>query len=212
MSNEFYDIKQTITCVEDMPPIARDIVKSYCDQWGFDEFNLTPNVWRDVLTELRVKLFVPCRYTMLKKGGDNSYDITCVEWVYNNIYKRLCDMHNKECSIHGFCNMSGVSKDELYAWSSGILSGQQTNLINDIRADNEDSLFGLLQQKSGSPVGFLAKLNKYHGWSMPGAHSGSDSKDAIAVSNLPTVEQLENAKQIQNSEITTSGIPTAADH
>lgn len=66
MSKEFYEVKQTITCVEDMPPVARDIIKELLRCLGFDEFNLTPNVWRDVLTELRIKLFDPCKYTYVE--------------------------------------------------------------------------------------------------------------------------------------------------
>ena len=116
MSREFFEVKQTITCVEDMPPVARDIIKNYCDVWGFDEFNLTPNVWRDVLTELRIKLFEPCKYTYVEKTTSGGYDIPSVEWIYNNIYKRICDVHNKECSIHGFVTMVGIGKDQLYRW------------------------------------------------------------------------------------------------
>lgn len=195
MSSEFYEVKQTITCVEDMPPVARDIIKNYCDVWGFDEFNLTPNVWRDVLTELRIKLFEPCKYTYVEKTTSGGYDIPSVEWIYNNIYKRICDMHNKECSIHGFVTMVGIGKDQLYRWQNGeYLSGRHSDLLNIISDDNEDSLFCLMQQIR-NPVGVLAKLNKNHGWNLPGAGRTNETKPVISASSLPTVEELQKIDQ-----------------
>ena len=104
-------------------------------------------------------------------------------------------MHNKECSIHGFVTMVGIGKDQLYRWQSGeYLSGRHSDLLNIIRDDNEDSLFGLMQQIR-NPVGVLAKLNKNHGWNLPGAGRTNETKPVISASSLPTVEELQKIDQ-----------------
>ena len=147
------------------------------------------------MTELRIKLFEPCKYTYVEKTTSGGYDIPSVEWIYNNIYKRICDMHNKECSKHGFVTMVGIGKDQLYRWQNGeFLSGRHSDLLNTIRDDNEDSLFGLMQQIR-NPVGVLAKLNKNHGWNLPGAGRTNETKPVISASNLPTVEELQGIDQ-----------------
>ena len=91
--------------------------------------------------------------------------------------------------------MVGIGKDQLYRWQNGeYLSGRHSDLLNTIRDDNEDSLFGLMQQIR-NPVGVLAKLNKNHGWNLPGAGRTNETKPVISASSLPTVEELQKIDQ-----------------
>ena len=43
---------QAITCVEDMPAVASDIVSKYCDVNNVDESDIYPSIWNDIITEL----------------------------------------------------------------------------------------------------------------------------------------------------------------
>lgn len=177
---------QFITCVEDMPAVASDIVSKYCDVNSVDESDIYPSIWNDIITELYIKLFRPCNRLLKKDNAQyNDYDIDRVVYIYNNIYKRLCNKHCQEVSQKGFCDMIGIGKQTLYDWASGRLSSQRSDLQEKIMEDNEESLFSLMKDRRNNPMKILPKLNKVHGWSMPGARDRADTKQALTAADLP---------------------------
>lgn len=175
---------QFITCVEDMPAVASDIVSKYCDVNNVDESDIYPSIWNDIITELYIKLFRPCN-RLLKTDSNmyNQYDIDKVLYIYNNIYKRLCNKHCQEISQKGFIDMSGIDKQTLYNWKASSSSG--FDLQEKIMEDNEESLFSLMKDRRNNPMKILPKLNKVHGWSMPGARDRADTKQALTAADLP---------------------------
>lgn len=167
-NNIVYDT-QTIRTVDDMRIIASDIVTDYCNRRGIDENDIYPSIWADIITELNIVLFAPCNKVLKKIDGiHNEYDIDKVEYVYNNIYKRLCNSHCQEVTLKGFADMTGVGKQTLYDWESGALSSQRSDLREKIMQDNEESLFNLMKDRRNNPMKLLPKLNKFHHWNMPG--------------------------------------------
>ncbi len=197
------DFAQTIRTVEDMEPVARGIVHTYCEERGLDENDIPPNVWLDIITELYISLFKPCN-KLLKTESNlyNAYDISKVEYVYLYIYKRLCDGHGQESSQKGFCDMIGMEKRTLYDWAEGRLSTQSSHLQEKIMADNEESLFALMKDRRINPMKILPKLNKVHGWNMPGTRSESTKQSPLNVSQLPQLgSNAGNLRQIaQNGD------------
>lgn len=175
---------QFITCVEDMPAVASDIVSKYCDVNSVDESDIYPSIWNDIITELYIKLFRPCN-RLLKTDSNlyNQYDIDKVLYIYNNIYKRLCNKHCQEISQKGFIDMSGIDKQTLYNWKGS--SSSSFDLQEKIMEDNEESLFSLMKDRRNNPMKILPKLNKVHGWSMPGARDRADTKQALTAADLP---------------------------
>lgn len=175
---------QFITCVEDMPAVASDIVSKYCDVNSVDESDIYPSIWNDIITELYIKLFKPCN-RLLKTDSNmyNQYDIDKVLYIYNNIYKRLCNKHCQEISQKGFIDMSGIDKQTLYNWKGS--SSSSFDLQEKIMEDNEESLFSLMKDRRNNPMKILPKLNKVHGWSMPGARDRADTKQALTAADLP---------------------------
>lgn len=175
---------QFISCVEDMPAIAADIVSKYCEVNNIDEMDIYPSIWNDIITELYIKLFRPCS-RLLKTDSNmyNQYDVDKVLYIYNNIYKRLCNKHCQEISQKGFCDMAGIDKQTLYNWKS--LSSSRFDLQEKIMEDNEESLFSLMKDRRNNPMKILPKLNKVHGWSMPGARERADTKQALTAAELP---------------------------
>lgn len=166
--NNGYDI-QTIRTVDDMRIVASDIVTNYCDRHNIDENDIFPSIWADIITELNILLFAPCNKVLKKVDGThNEYDIDKVEYVYNYIYKRLCNSHCQEVTIKGFTDMVGIGKQTLYDWESGALSSQRSDLHEKIMQDNEESLFNLMKDRRYNPMKILPKLNKVHHWNMPG--------------------------------------------
>lgn len=167
--NSFIYDTQTIRTVGDMRIVASDIVTDYCNRHNIDENDIYPSIWADIITELNIVLFTPCK-KVLKKDNPlyNDYDISKVEYVYNNIYKRLCNSHCQEVTIKGFTDMVGIGKQTLYDWESGALSSQRSDLHEKIMQDNEESLFNLMKDRRYNPMKILPKLNKVHHWNMPG--------------------------------------------
>lgn len=159
-----YDI-QTIASVEDMRIVANDIVTDYCKIHGVDENDIYPTVWADIIDELYIRLFKPCN-ELLKVDGfkHNEYNKDKVLYIYQNIYRRLCNSHCQEITQKSFCAMTGIDKQTLYNW----LSSSTFDLQQKIMSDNEESLFNLMKDRRNNPMKYLPKLNKVHHWNMPG--------------------------------------------
>lgn len=162
--NNGYDI-QTIRTVDDMRIVASDIVTNYCDRHNIDENDIFPSIWADIIDELYISLFKPCN-RLLKTDDNlyNQYDKEKVGYIYNYIYRRLCNSHCQEITQKGFCDMTGIDKQTLYNW----LSSSTFDLQEKIMQDNEESLFNLMKDRRYNPMKILPKLNKVHHWNMPG--------------------------------------------
>ena len=210
------DFIQTITCVEDMQPIAKSIVENYCIDNGINEADIFPSIWNDIITELYVILFRPCHNLLrITNTQYNEYDRVKVYYVYENIYKRLCNSHCQEITQKGFLDMTGIDKQTLYNWKtdnkyiynnrsnsvehsnntneSDILGSSRFDLQEKIMEDNEESLFNLMKDRRNNPMKYLPKLNKTHGWNMPGVGARTTEKQALSAAELP---KLGNNAQI----------------
>lgn len=205
--NNGYDV-QTIRTVDDMRIVASDIVTNYCDRHNIDENDIFPSIWADIITELNISLFSPCNRVLKTDSNlNNEYDKRKVEYVYNNIYKRLCNSHCQEVTIKGFIDMSGIGKQTLYDWqiNSG-LSSSGSDLVKKIAEDNEESLFNLMKDRRLNPMKVLPKLNRYHGWNMPGARAERTEREALGADALiqlgqqPRPLELSDNSSVINSD------------
>lgn len=213
---------QTITAVDDMPAVARDIVKTYCEENEVDEKDIFPSVWNDIISELCITLFKPCnRLLKINNALCNEYDRVKVYYVYEYIYKRLCNSHCQEITLKGFCDMTGIHKQSIYNWandnkyiynngnvelnnnsSSSIdiserLSNTAFDLHEKIMSDNEESLFALMKDRRYNPMKLLPKLNKVHGWNMAGV-SAQATRQALTDAELP---KLGMSQTVQSAQI-----------
>lgn len=194
------DNAQAITSVEDMPAIAADIVSMYCEQHDIEESDIYPTIWNDIITELYIDLFKPCnRLLKTESNRYNQYDTEKVEYVYNYIYKRLCNSHCQEVSQKGFLDMTGIDKQTIYDWNNGRLSTQSSDLQKKIMQDNEESLFALMKDRRNNPMKYLPKLNKVHDWNMPGIGRNQSEKKSLTDAQLPDLSgkmaEIEDEKQ-----------------
>lgn len=190
---------QTINSVEDIEPIVKDIIVQYCSKYGFDEYSIPHTVWMDVLTEIYLDLFKPCK-KLLKKDSliHNEYDLNKVEYVYNYIYKRICNNHSKIVSISGFCEMTGIDPYTVRLWESNRLSTQRSLLGQKIDRDEENSLLGAMMDNKGSPVPYLARLNKKFEYNMPGVRAAAQEKQLLSADDLPVLNAPKQAELSDN--------------
>ena len=197
-SDEFI---QTIAHVEDMTKVASDIVSDYCAVKEIEEDDIPPQIWNDIIDELYIKLFKPCN-RLLKTDNNlyNQYDVSKVEYIYINIYRRLCNSHCQEISQKGFLDMTGIGKQTLYDWAGGKLSTQSSDLQQKIMDDNEQSLEAMLHDKRINPMKVLPSLNKKHGWNLPGVSRESANKTALTAAELPQLNCIESKDNLNNSE------------
>lgn len=197
-SDEFI---QTIAHVEDMTKVASDIVSDYCAVKEIEENDIPPQIWNDIIDELYIKLFKPCN-RLLKTDNNlyNQYDVSKVEYIYINIYRRLCNSHCQEISQKGFLDMTGIGKQTLYDWAGGKLSTQSSDLQQKIMDDNEQSLEAMLHDKRINPMKVLPSLNKKHGWNLPGVSRESANKQALTAAELPQLNCIESKDNLNNSE------------
>ena len=197
-SDEFI---QTIAHVEDMTKVASDIVSDYCAVKEIEEDDIPPQIWNDIIDELYIKLFKPCT-RLLKTDNNlyNQYDVSKVEYIYINIYRRLCNSHCQEISQKGFLDMTGIGKQTLYDWAGGKLSTQSSDLQQKIMDDNEQSLEAMLHDKRINPMKVLPSLNKKHGWNLPGVSRESANKQALTAAELPQLNCIESKDNLNNSE------------
>lgn len=185
-------IIQEIKSVEDMPPIVDDIIQEYCEKNDVDESDIPPTVWDDILFEIYITLFKPCwRLLKVPYAKNNEYDKDAVRYVYNNIYKRISNKHCQEIYQLGFCTMTGIERNTLYTW----LNTQGYDLQQNIMNDNERSLNALMQdRRCNVPTKYLAKLNKVHGYNMPGAPRYTNDQRQLGVESYPKLLPPEQQK------------------
>ena len=205
MSDSGSDDMMVIDSVETMAIVARDIVTQYCINNDIDERDIYPTVWNDIISELYIKLFKPFNH-LLKTSTNrfNEYDKDKVLYVYDNIYKRLCNTHCQEVYQKGFCDMVGIPKETFYNWGAGTKSFCLQQKIQD---DNEESLFALMKDRRNNPMKYLPKLNRYHTWNMPGVRQNADATKSLSVADLPKLFP----ENVQNAQIELSGHDTESD-
>lgn len=223
-TRETEDCVQTISSVEDMPAVARDIVSSYCDRQGIEENDIFPSIWNDIISELYFELFQPNNKLLkIENTQYNEYDRAKVYYIYEHIYKRLSNSHCQEITLKGFCDMIGIPKQTLYNWtndnkyiyngsgdvininsdgacSSDILSNLRFDLHEKIMSDNEESLFALMKDRRYNPMKLLPKLNKVHGWNMAGV-SAQATRQALTDAELPRLGGSNCAKIEDNFDV-----------
>lgn len=84
--------------------------------------------------------------------------------------------------------MSGIDKQTMYNWT-GRPSANGIDLHEKIMQDNEQSLTSLMIGDKGIPTKYLAKLNRYHGWNMPGVTRETSKKQSLGAAELPKLGQ-----------------------
>lgn len=178
--------------------IVKDIISKYCAVNDLDEHDIPPQIWNDIIDEIYINVFKD--NTILLKDIPsicNQYNQDKVLYIYNYIYKRICNNHCQEVTLKGFIDMTGIDKQTIYNWKS---SNARFDLHEKIMDDNEQSLEAMLHDKRINPMKVLPSLNKKHGWNLPGVSREKASDTVIPLSTLPQLNAINGTiGQIQDS-------------
>lgn len=178
--------------------IVKDIIFKYCAVNDLDEHDIPPQIWNDIIDEIYINVFKD--NTILLKDEyrlHNEYNQDKVLYIYNYIYKRICNNHCQEVTLKGFIDMTGIDKQTIYNWKS---SNNRFDLHEKIMDDNEQSLEAMLHDKRINPMKVLPSLNKKHGWNLPGVSREKASDTVIPLSTLPQLNAINGTiGQIQDN-------------
>lgn len=217
--------------LENIFAISKNMIQKYCEQNGIDdEKAIHPANWSDILDEINNAL-LPRGSRLLKMQGNlyNQYDLGKVVYLYERVYKKLCNIYIQEINQKDFLILSGIDKQSLYNWSNNInntnininsdsdinnnsddsinsdvlLSCKSFDFIEKINEDNEASLWGLMKGDKGNPNKWFGKMNRYHGWNGAGTTAEVSRKQSLTAAELPKLgANSESIRQIAQSEIT----------
>lgn len=123
----------------------------------------------------------------LNNSNCNAYDIDKLNGICD-YYIYICMMYDKEVSVIGFSNLTGVSDTVIYEWGaddSRKLSSTGSAIYKKLNQYREESLSNKLVTGRQNPVGVLGVLNRHYAWNMPGVREDKGSKRVLTAEELP---------------------------
>lgn len=171
------------------------------DEQGIEDFRTVPqSVWNGALRYVNRNVFrskpelLKQRSNTSVSGNDipsnyNAYDYN----IINNIldyYIYLCQVNNKEISIMGFSNLTGIDTDTINDWgnNSTKLSTTSCVIYKKLIISREESLSNKLADGKQNPVGVIAMLNRHYGWASPYTADANRNKQALNANQLPRLD------------------------
>lgn len=171
------------------------------DEQGIEDFRTVPqSVWNGALRYVNRNVFrskpelLKQRNNTSVSGNDipsnyNAYDYN----IINNIldyYIYLCQVNNKEISIMGFSNLTGIDTDTINDWgnNSTKLSTSSCVIYKKLIISREESLSNKLADGKQNPVGVIAMLNRHYGWASPYTADANRNKQALNANQLPRLD------------------------
>lgn len=153
-------------CEEKDPPI-KDMTKEPQSVWNGCLRYIRKNVFRNK-DILKSKNNIAINNNSIPSNF-NSYNYKLINDICD-IYIDLCFLYDKEVSIIGFSNLTGINPDTLHDWGNGDvkLSSLSCDIYKKLNYYREESLSNKLVTGKQNPVGVLGVLNRHYQWNMPG--------------------------------------------
>lgn len=181
---------------------ANDIVmhlQLFCEEQNIEDMRRESQaVWNGALRYIRRKVF-PTRDILKSKTNINIYNniIPSNFNAYNydlvndicDIYIDLCFINDKEISILGFSNLTGIENTCIQDWGANErLSATSLQIYKKLITLREESLSNKLAVVK-NPVGILAILNRHYQWNLPGVSREGTQKQSLGAAELPKLGQ-----------------------
>lgn len=181
------DMYLQIFCENQKPPIE-DLTKA------------SQSVWNAALMYVHRHVFKNREYFRSKEKINDICITSSTFNLYNynlvndicDYYIYLCMTYEKEISILGFSNLTGIPDSTIYDWgyNQRELSRTGSEICKKLQKYNEESLENKLASGKANPVGVIAILNRRHGWASPyTADSNRQRTQALTADQLPKLGQ-----------------------
>ena len=184
-------------------------LKLFCEENNLQDLKKeSQSVWNGALMYIRRNVFND-RTKLKDKSNINissnnipsnfnryNYDLVndiCDYYIY------LCLIYDKEVSLTGFSNLTGISIESLTEWGNSVnkLSNSSSEIYKKLNHFREESLSNKLATAKNNPVGILAILNRHYQWNLPGVSKEKAQPQVISVNEL---QQLENIKRLESAD------------
>lgn len=185
----------------------------FCEENGIEDMKKeSQSVWNGALRYIRRHVFN--NKDLLKEPNNiyntnnsiaSNYNMYNYELVNNicDIYIDLCFINDKEVSILGFSNLTGIDNETINVWGNNDskLSTLSFGIYKKLSQFREESLSNKLVTGNKNPVGVIAVLNRQYGWASPYTSDSNRQKKALTDAELPKLGSSNCAKSINNSEV-----------
>lgn len=198
-------------------------LKMFCEEQGIEDMKKeSQSVWNGALRYIRKHVFNN-RDVLKSKDNINIYNnnIPSTFNAYNydtvnsvcDIYIDLCFINDKEVSILGFSNLTGIDSELIYNWGNENtkLSTTSFKIYKKLNQYREESLSNKLATGNKNPVGVLAILNRHYQWNMPGVSREQAGKKPLSASELPKLADHSSDCTIEPAKALTDDIIQAAE-
>ena len=131
----------------------------------------------------------------------NAYNYDTVNSVCD-IYIDLCFVYDKEVSIIGFSNLTGIDQELIYNWGNEgtKLSSTSYQIYKKLNEFREESLSNKLVTGRQNPVGVLGVLNRHYAWNLPGVSREQTEKRALTDEQMPKLGNPSSQNCIEISD------------
>lgn len=168
------------------------------EEQGIEDLRAVPqSVWNGCLTYIQRNVFKanPGILKSHKLINNNNAIMRSTYNAYNyplvinvlDYYIYLCQLYNKEISIMGFSNLTGINTEVINNWGNEVnKSSQESSVIYKKLVEfREESLSNKLADGKQNPVGVIAMLNRHYGWASPYTADANRGKKALSAAELP---------------------------
>lgn len=173
----------------------------FCEENGIEDMKKeSQSVWNGALRYIRRHVFNN-KDVLKSKDNINIYNnnIPSTFNAYNydtvnsicDIYIDLCFINDKEVSIIGFSNLTGIDTELIYNWANENtkLSSTSFKIYKKLSQFREESLSNKLVTGRQNPVGILGVLNRHYQWNMPGVSREQSNRGALTAAELPRLSE-----------------------
>ena len=169
----------------------------FCEENGIEDMKKeSQSVWNGALRYIRRHVFNN-KDVLKSKDNINIYNnnIPSTFNAYNydtvnsicDIYIDLCFINDKEVSIIGFSNLTGIDNETINVWGNNDnkLSSLSFGIYKKLSQFREESLSNKLVTGNKNPVGVIAVLNRQYGWASPYTSDSNRQKRSLTAAELP---------------------------
>ena len=186
----------------------------FCEENGIEDMKKeSQSVWNGALRYIRRHVFSN-KDILKSKDNINIYNnnIPSTFNAYNydtvnsicDIYIDLCFINDKEVSIIGFSNLTGIDTELIYNWANENtkLSATSFNVYKKLSQFREESLSNKLVTGKRNPVGVIAVLNRQFGWASPYTSDSRSQNKPLPANELPTLGNNTNNLSLTDGQMT----------